>query len=107
MTKDSSSIKSFREKIVEIINLKENESNFNLRFNMDMFIRFQIFNSYELEILKINGINNLQELIDCDLRSLIGMNEAIYEKLDWARKFYDMRGFTKKDRGINYEKQKR
>lgn len=104
---DCSSTDEIRKKIIDVIKLKEDQCEFNLRFDMDMFIKFQIFNSDELEVLRINGINNLQELIDCDLKSLKGMSQTIYEKLDWARKIYDMRGFSKKDKEKKYEKQKR
>ena len=57
---------------------------------MDMFIKLQIFDPWELKVVRKNNINNLQELIDCDLDSLIGITPSIKEGLDWVRKFYNM-----------------
>ena len=75
----------------------EEKQNLNIRFTIEMFKKYNMFNLDELRVLEINNIKNLQELIDCDLSRLIGITEAIKEKLDWARKFYDMNKSKKTD----------
>ena len=55
-----------------------------------LIIKLQIFDPWELKVVRKNNINNLQELIDCDLDSLIGITPSIKEGLDWVRKFYNM-----------------
>lgn len=75
----------------KIVSVEEEKSkSLNIRFNMDMFIKLQIFDPWELKVVRKNNINNLQELIDCDLDSLIGITPSIKEGLDWVRKFYNM-----------------
>ena len=71
---------------------KENKLSLNVRFDIKMIKRLNLFYPDELRVLEINKINNIQDLIDCDLDSLIGITESIKEKLEWARKFYDMSG---------------
>jgi hypothetical protein len=104
------SIDSLVEDILLTIKSKEdiNKSNLNVSFDLKMFIQLNIFSKDEMNILVINGITNLQELIDCNLKTLKGINSTYLEKLDWARNFYDMRDMS--DRGLgekNYEKSKR
>ena len=70
----------------------ERKQSLNVRFDIEMIKRLNLFYPDELKVLEINNINNIQDLIDCDLDSLIGITESIKEKLDWARKFYDMSG---------------
>lgn len=69
---------------------REKSTRLNVRFDMDMFIRLRIFEPSELRILKANCISNLQDLIDCDLDSLVGITPSVKEKLDWARRAYNM-----------------
>lgn len=69
---------------------EERNKSLNARFDMQMFIKYNMFYADELNVLKMNNINNLQDLIECDLDSLIGITESIKEKLDWARNFYNL-----------------
>ena len=69
---------------------QEYEKSLNVRFNMDMFIKLQIFDPWEFKVIKNNHINNLQELIDCNLDDLVGITPSIKEGLEWVRKAYDM-----------------
>lgn len=69
----------------------------NIRFNMEKFIEWQIFDPFELKVIKDNNINNMQELIDCDLDSLIGITPSVKIGLWRKRGYYDMR--DPKDRG--------
>ncbi len=71
----------------------EKNSSLNVRFTMDMFKKYNMFYPDELRVLEINCIRNLQDLIDCDLNSLVGITESIKEKLEWTRSFYDMTCF--------------
>ncbi len=79
---------------------KEKTESLNVRFNMDMFLRLQIFDPWELKVVQSNHISNLQELIDCDLDELVGITPSIKEGLEWVRTFYDMRSLepTKRNR---------
>ena len=86
---------------------EKKEQNPNALFNMEMFIKLQVFTPWELEVLVKNNINNIQELIDCDLDHLDGMTYTIKEKLDWARKFYDMRGLVEEEKGTQKKKTNR
>lgn len=69
----------------------------NIRFNMEKFIEWQIFDPFELKVIKDNNINNMQELIDCDLDSLVGITPSVKIGLWRKRGYYDMR--DPKDRG--------
>ncbi|MBQ8534254.1 MAG: hypothetical protein IJ463_01060 [Bacilli bacterium] len=68
----------------------ESQQSLNARFTMEMFKQYNMFYSDELKVLEINGIRNLQDLIEADLDSMIGMTESIKEKLSWARRFYNL-----------------
>ena len=69
---------------------KEKTKSLNVRFNMEMFLRLNVFDPWELKVIQSNHISNLQELIDCDLDSLVGITPSVKSGLEWARKFYDM-----------------
>ena len=69
---------------------KDQEKSLNDRFDMAMFKKLNMFEPEELKVLVENNINNLQELIDCDLNSLIGMRPSMKRKFLWIRQFYDM-----------------
>lgn len=68
----------------------ERKQSLNVRFTIEMFKSYNMFYPDELKVLEINGIRNLQDLIDADLDSMIGMTESIKEKLSWARRFYNL-----------------
>lgn len=69
--------------------------NLNVRFNMDYFIQYQIFDPAEWVVIQKNHIMNLQELIDCNLDDLIGITPNVKKGLDWVRHFYDMSSVSK------------
>jgi len=69
---------------------KDQEKSLNSRFDMAMFKKLNMFEPREMQVLVDNNITNLQELIDCDLDSLVGMLPSIKEKFLWIRQFYDM-----------------
>lgn len=75
---------------------KEKTKSLNVRFNMEMFLRLNIFDPWELKVVQSNHISNLQELIDCDLDELVGITPSIKQGLEWVRTFYDMRSLEKK-----------
>ena len=68
----------------------ERKQSLNTRFTIEMFKSYNMFYPDEMNVLELNGIKNLQDLIDADLDSMIGMTESIKEKLSWARRFYDL-----------------
>ena len=63
---------------------------------MEMFLRLNIFDPWELKVVQSNHISNLQELIDCNLDELVGITPSIKEGLEWVRTFYDMRSLEEK-----------
>ena len=69
---------------------EEDKLSLNARFTIEMFKSFNMFYPDEMRVLELNGIRNLQDLIDADLNSMIGMTESIKEKLSWARRFYNL-----------------
>lgn len=71
------------------IQKKEAKSS-NERFDIELFKRLSIFPPRELQIIIDNDIENLQELLDVDLNTLIGITDSSREYIDWARHFYDM-----------------
>ena len=92
--------------IAEIKRREEfNKESLNVRFDIALMKKLNIFYPDELNVLIINNIKNLQELIDCDLYNLVGITESIIEKLNWARYFYDMR--TTEEKQLDKAKQKR
>lgn len=68
---------------------EEQKKSMNVRFCGEQF--YQIFDPWELRVVKANHIMNLQELIDCDLDHLVGITEGVKNGLEWVRKFYDFR----------------
>lgn len=68
----------------------ERKQSLNVRFTIEMFKDYNMFYPDEMRVLELNGIKNLQDLIDCDLNSMIGITESIKEKLEWARNFYNL-----------------
>lgn len=77
--------------IFEIKRREEEEKlGLNRRFTIKMFKDLSMFYPDEMYVLEVNGIKNLQDLIDCDLDSMIGITLSIKEKLEWARNFYDL-----------------
>lgn len=83
-----------------IIECRKDRGKLNIRFNMDMFIKLQIFDPSEFRVVRENHINNLQELIDCDLDSLVGITPSIKEGLTWVRSFYDMSSYDDIDKRL-------
>ena len=69
---------------------KVQKENPNIRFDIELFRKLSILEPSEINLLVENNINNLQELIDCDLNALIGITPSIKAKLEWTRQFYDM-----------------
>lgn len=70
--------------------IESSSNSLNVRFNMDMFVKLQIFDPWEFKVIRDNNINNLQELIDCDLNYLVGITKDMKKRLDWVRNAYDM-----------------
>lgn len=89
------SIDSLISSIDKFIDEKEKASKscLNVRFNMDMFIRLNIFDPSEFKVIRANNIYNMQELIDCDLDSLVGITPSVKEGLLWVRSAYDMSSY--------------
>lgn len=93
--------------IAEIKRREEfNKVSLNVRFDIALMKKLNIFYPDELNVLIVNNIKNLQELIDCDLYSLVGITESIKEKLNWARYFYDMRTPLEKQQDSVKQKRK-
>ena len=87
--------KSLTQRIEEGIKKEEDiRKNPNIYFNRDLFVKLQIFDPWELEILDFYHIQNLQELIDFDMSQLVDVPISIREKLEWARSFYDLRSMV-------------
>ena len=76
------------------LEIKRRESTVNQKFTLEMLERLEILNRREIELLRINQINNLEELIDCDIDSLIGVRVSDISKFKWVRDFYDLRGMV-------------
>ena len=72
---------------------KEKTKNLNVRFSMDMMVKLNVFDPWELKVGQSNHIANLQELIDCDLDQLEGITSSVKRGLEWVRTFYDMHSF--------------
>ena len=90
-------IEEFQSDLDQMIREKEeeNRNNPNVKFDRAMFVRLQIFDPWELKVLDLYQIHNLQELIDFDMDTLVDVPTSIREKLEWARRVYDLRGMKK------------
>lgn len=86
---------------------EENKVSLNKRFTIKLFKDLSMFYPDEMHVLEVNGIKNLQDLIDCDLDSMIGITISIKEKFEWARKFYDMSSTSDKNNGKQKRKENR
>ena len=91
-------MEEFKHDLDTFISIREKEKakSLNVRFNMDMMVRLQVFDPWELKVVQSNHIANLQELIDCNLDDLVGITPSIKSRLEWVRKFYDMSSFEEK-----------
>ena len=74
--------------------MEKKKSNINERFDLALMVRLQIVDPFQLKVLKNNMIHNIQELIDCDLDSLVGITPSMKKEFDWIRKIYDLRGMV-------------
>ena len=92
------SIADLKRDLQTIIVIKEidREKDIRYRFNMDMFIKLNIFDHIELEVLKLNNINNLLDLEECDIDSLIGITQSIKDKFLWVLKMYNLDDYVDK-----------
>lgn len=99
-------IEEFQSDLDQMIREKEEENrkNPNVKFDRAMFVRLHIFDPWELRVLDLYQIHNLQELIDLDMNSLVDVPYSIREKLEWARRVYDLRGMQEKGVTINGNK---
>ena len=82
------------------LKVREEEKNksLNARFTIEMFREYHMFYQDELRVLEMNGIRNLQDLIDCNLNNLVGITEVMKEKFSWARNFYNMEKTTENNK---------
>lgn len=82
------------------LKVREEEKNksLNARFTIEMFKEYNMFYQDELRVLEMNGIRNLQDLIDCNLNNLVGITEVMKEKFSWARNFYNMEKTTENNK---------
>ena len=82
------------------LKVREEEKNksLNARFTIEMFREYRMFYQDELRVLEMNGIRNLQDLIDCNLNNLVGITEVMKEKFSWARNFYNMEKTTENNK---------
>ena len=69
----------------------------NERFNIALMKKLQLFDSHQFHVLEQNRISNLQQLMDCDLDSLVGVTPSMKREFDWVRKFYDLRSLVEED----------
>lgn len=92
------SIADLKRDLQTIIVIKEidREKDIRYRFNMDMFIKLNIFDPIELEVLKLNNINNLLDLEECDIDNLIGITQTIKDKILWVLKMYNLDDYVDK-----------
>lgn len=96
--------KDCSKKIDTLIQKRQNKNSINERFTLELCRKLEIFDPWEFHVLKINHIHNMQELIDCDLDSLIGITPSIRDGLEWCRSFYDLRSMVKPNK--EYRKMK-
>ena len=69
----------------------------NKKFDLKCMYDWGILNSDEINILKINCINNLYDLLRANLENLVGITPRLAIKLDEVRKFYNMKGYCEVD----------
>ena len=79
------------------LEINNRESTVNQKFTLEMLERLEILSKREIELLKVNHISNLEELIACDLDSLIGVKISDISKFQWVREFYDLRSLVEED----------
>ena len=75
---------------------KKKKKSLNEQFDIMQMIELKILEPIEIDLLLKNHIDNLQELLECNLDSLKGMNQSIKESLEWKRHFYNMRNLEEK-----------
>ena len=69
---------------------KKKKKSLNTRFDIMLMIELKILEPDEINVLLNNKIYNLQDLLDCDLDLLKGIDNSIKERLEWKRNFYNM-----------------
>ncbi len=73
---------------------KERKQDINYRFKLEMINTFSL---EDKEVLKKNKIKNMLDLIEVNVSSLEGIDAITKESLEWAQKFYDLRGIKVDD----------
>jgi len=76
------------EKVNSIIEYKNNPDNINVKLDIEMLEKYHFFPPQELEIIKANGIKNLEELHTADLGQFKGMTRSSREYIEWGREFF-------------------
>lgn len=86
------SCKSKKEIIKEIDRLlKEKESRRKKTLNFQYKLStISTFSLEDREVLKKNKLKNMQDLIEVEIASLVGIDQITKESLEWAQKFYDL-----------------
>jgi hypothetical protein len=80
-----------RDLSIQIEVMNDNRKNINERFDLALMQRLQIVDSFQLKVLQNNSIHNIQELIDCDLDSLVGITPSMKMEFEWIKRMYDLR----------------
>ena len=79
------------------------KKNVNSRLTIELMEQLHLFDSEMLEILKRNGVKNIQDLIDADLSKWRGLEPQSRLELEEAKSWYDFSGLEEDEqREINY-----
>lgn len=79
------------------------KNNMNSRLTIELMEELHLFDSEMLEILKSNGVKNIQDLIDADLSKWKNLEVQRRKELEEARCWYDFSKLEKKEELSNEE----
>lgn len=79
------------------------KNNMNSRLTIELMEELHLFDSEMLEILKSNGVKNIQDLIDTDLSKWKNLEVQRRKELEEARCWYDFSRLEKKEELSNEE----
>ncbi len=86
----TSDVKKEINKVIRKRKAEQKKCPLNKKFTLDFMLQWGILSREEVNLLRNNAINNLYELLNCDLDNIVGLNSEMKRHIDHERRFYDL-----------------
>ena len=85
---ESQDINEAIKKVDSVIKHKTDYNNLNVKLTVEMMEKYNFFPPHIIEVIKMNGIKNLEELYSADIGSFKDITQSIREHLEWGQEFF-------------------